>query len=237
MSTAFVTGATGYTGRAVVEQLRKRGEHVVAHVRPDSPELAMWRERFAALGAEVDSTAWDDEDAFAEQLSDRGISHLFHLVGTTKKRAQAVGQSATESYEKVDYGLTALLVRAAARSRSDVQFTYLSSLGASATSSNAYLRARGKAEEAVRQGGMPWVIVRPSFISGPDRPEPRPLEQVGAKVSDALLGVAGALGLGTVRDRFHSIDAAHLAAVLVHLAYDPAAQRHTFEPPFTTPID
>ena len=234
MGTVFVTGATGYTGRHVVEALRRRGEHVVAHVRPDSAELAAWRERFGALGADVDSSAFD-EDTLAEVIS--GASHVFHLIGTTKKRAAAIGQSAAASYEAIDYGLTALLVRAAARARGDVHFVYLSSLGADPKSGNAYLRARGKAEEAVRSGGMPWTIVRPSFITGADRPESRPLEQVGAKVSDALLGVAGALGLRGVRSRFHSIDAAGLADVLVRLAYDPAAQRHTFEPPYLRPID
>lgn len=234
MATAFVFGATGYTGRALVAALRRRGEHTVAHVRPDSPDLAAWRERFAALGAEASSSAFD-EDELAEVLS--GASHLFCTIGTTKKRAAAAGVAAQESYEAIDYGLTALLVRAAARARGDVHFVYLSSLGADARSANAYLRARGKAEEAVRGGGMPWTIVRASFITGPDRPEARPLEQIGARVSDALLGGLGALGLRGPRDRFHSIDAAHLADVLVRLAFDPAARRHTFEPPFERPID
>lgn len=235
MSTAFVAGATGYTGRALVEELLRRGVHTVAHVRPDSPALAMWRERFGALGAEVDSTAFD-EDALAEVLSDRGVTHLFVTIGTTRKRAQATGTSASESYEQVDYGLTELLVRAAARARGDVHLVYLSSLGASTSSRVPYLRARGKAEEAVRRGGMPHVIVRPGAISGPDREEARPAERLVAEAGDAVLGLAGLLGARRLRDRYHSIDARGLAAVLAQLAFDPGAAGHVFEPPWDRPV-
>lgn len=236
MATAFVCGATGYTGRALVEELVRRGVHTVAHVRPDSPALATWRERFHALGAAVESTAFD-EDAMAEVLSDHGVTHLFQLIGTTRRRAKAAGKSAAVSYEQVDYGLTALLVRAAARSRTDVRFVYLSSLGASPTSPLPYLRARGKAEEAVRHGGMPWVIVRPGPIGGPDREEARPLERAVAVVGDAVLDLAGVVGLRRLRDRYHSIDAHALARVLARLALDDRAAAHVFEPPYDRPVE
>ncbi len=50
-------GATGYTGRAVVSELRERGFEVVAHVRPDSTQLDEWRSRFAQLGFGLESLA------------------------------------------------------------------------------------------------------------------------------------------------------------------------------------
>ena len=46
---AFVAGATGYTGRAVVERLVADGFEAVAHVRPDSSRLASEREALAVL--------------------------------------------------------------------------------------------------------------------------------------------------------------------------------------------
>ncbi|HEX6693612.1 MAG TPA: hypothetical protein VF035_02800, partial [Longimicrobiales bacterium] len=58
MITAFVAGATGYTGAEVVRQLATSDTHVVAHVRPDSTALPAWRARFSAAGAAVDVTPW-----------------------------------------------------------------------------------------------------------------------------------------------------------------------------------
>ena len=55
---AFVAGATGYTGREVVHELRKLGVVTIAHVRHESPRLAEWRSRFKSLGAIVDTTPW-----------------------------------------------------------------------------------------------------------------------------------------------------------------------------------
>ena len=58
MKTAFITGANGYTNRAIVRELSAHGLRAVAHVRSDSPRLAEWTTRFSALGAQVDSTPW-----------------------------------------------------------------------------------------------------------------------------------------------------------------------------------
>ena len=47
---AFVAGATGFVGRAVVPALRRAGVTTIAHVRPDSARLDEWRKRFASTG-------------------------------------------------------------------------------------------------------------------------------------------------------------------------------------------
>ena len=65
---AFIAGATGYTGQAVVRTLRAQGIATTAHVRPDSPRLAEHTETFEALGAEVLTVACDvasEEDTVA----------------------------------------------------------------------------------------------------------------------------------------------------------------------------
>lgn len=234
--TAFVAGATGYTGREVVRQLVGKGIHTVAHVRPDSPSLDRWRQTFHELGAEVDTTAWD-ELPLAERLGEIAPRLVFCLIGTTRRRGrEATRDGKEETYDSVDYGLTALLSRAAARARGERRFVYLSSLGASPLSANPYLRARGRAERAVMDSGLPWTLVRPSFITGPDREEPRPLERLAAGVADAALGVAGRLGARRVAERYHSIDASHLAEVLIRLGCDPQAAHHIYEPPFVHPL-
>lgn len=228
---AFVAGATGLTGRAVVRHLRERGVETIAHVRPDSGRLAEHRERFEALGAEVDTTAWD-EAAMTETLRRRVPTMVFALLGTTRARAKQVaragGDAADQSYEAVDYGLTALLRRAAEASRQRPRFVYLSAMGVSDSTSNAYMAARARVEAELREGSLPYTVARPSFILG-DRDEKRPGESIGAAVADGALGVIGALGGKRLRDRYRSISGDALAAALVRLALDPAAVDRVFE--------
>jgi hypothetical protein len=96
-------------------------------------------------------------------------------------------------------------------------------LGASRASRNAYLAVRGRLEGELAASGLPYVVARPSFITGPDRGESRPAERAGAAALDALLAPARALGARRLADRYRSTSAAELAAALVRAAADPAA--------------
>ncbi|MFU8804537.1 MAG: SDR family oxidoreductase, partial [Bradymonadaceae bacterium] len=190
MTKAFVTGATGYVGREVVRLLVENGVETIAHVRPDSSSLESWRGRFSELGARVDATAWDEE-AMAATLGREAPDLVFCLIGTTKARMKGAGE---ESYETVDYGLTALLVRAAGSIEGRPRFVYLSAMGVKAGSKLAYYQARYKAEQAVITSGLPYIIARPAMITGPDRDEARRAERMAGVVGDALLGVAAVFG-------------------------------------------
>jgi uncharacterized protein YbjT (DUF2867 family) len=211
VATAFVTGATGFVGRAVVPALRAEGARVLAHVRPDSSRLAEWRERFAAQGAEVDATPWE-ADAMAATLRRIAPTHVYFLIGTTRSRAAQEG-IAGDRYQAIDYGLCRILVDAAVASGARPRFVLLSSVGVSATASAAYLKAHWMSEEAVRGSGLPWLIARPSFIAGPGRDDARPAERVGAVIGDGLLAVAG-LVAPRVRARYRSTTPEILGGVL-----------------------
>src|SRR5688572_26858649 len=106
MERAFVAGATGYTGRAVVSELTQRGLECIAHVRPDSPQLEEWRDRFKAMGATFDCTPWGDAE-FEAVMRHYRPRYSFALLGTTRSRARrAKRKGARDSYETVDYLLT-----------------------------------------------------------------------------------------------------------------------------------
>ena len=214
--TAFVAGATGYTGRALINELRGRGIRTVAHVRPDSSRLQEWRTRFEAAGAVVDLTPWN-EDALAATLARVTPDAVFALLGTTRARMRRAGGH--DSYESVDYGLTAMLLRAVRRSAPNARFVYLSSAGVSASARGEYLRVRWRLEQELRSSGLAWTIVRPAFITG-DREEPRPLERVAGAAIDGLLRVAGALGARTLRDRYASMNARTLARGLAYYGFE-----------------
>jgi nucleoside-diphosphate-sugar epimerase len=221
---AFVAGATGYVGREVVAELRARGVATWAHVRPDSSRLAEWQRRFAALGVTVDSTSWND-DSMTARLQEIGPTHVFALLGTTRARATAAARAgaAPADYAAVDYGLSALLLRAASAVQPAPRFLYLSSAGVREGTRNPYLAARVRLERELRAAPVHYVVARPAFITGADREESRPAERWGARIGDALLAVAGALGGRTLQQRWASITGASLARGLVALALDPAA--------------
>ncbi|MFT4624040.1 MAG: nucleoside-diphosphate-sugar epimerase [Myxococcota bacterium] len=217
----LVVGATGYTGQALVGALRSRGLDTVAHVRPDSPRLGEWQERFGALGAEVDSSEWTPvamEALFARVAPDL----VFAVLGTTKARQARSADPAANSYAAVDYGLTAMALAAAGTVEPRPRFVYLSSLGAE-SGTGAYMAARHRLEAELWASGVPFTIVRPAFITGPDRDERRWHETAGAVVGDALLGALAWMGGGGLAARYGSIDATALAAAMLAAAVDPAA--------------
>ena len=228
---AWVAGATGFVGRQVVAQLAARGRQVVAHVRPDSSQLAVWQRRFAELGAQTDATPWQ-LPAMTARLAELRPAQLFLCLGTTARRART-DQLAGNPYELVDYGLTRLMVDAAAAvAKQDATYAprlvYLSSMGADPKARSAYLSWRGKAEEVVQGSGLPWVMARPSFITESQvstRDERRFGERSAAAVSDVGLAILGAFGARKLRARYRSTTPEVLAAALIRLAEESQLDR------------
>ncbi|HEX6559620.1 MAG TPA: NAD(P)H-binding protein [Longimicrobiales bacterium] len=224
---AFVAGATGYTGRAVVGELITRGVTVYAHVRPESPRLAEWRARFERLGAVVDVTPWDRQ-SIRDSLQHIQPDHVFALLGTTRARArEAASRGSDASYEAVDYGLTALLLEATREAR----FIYLSSLGVSARARNPYLAVRWRLESELKTSGLSYIIARPSFITGSDREEFRFGERAAAGLADKVLEAAGLIGMKSLHDRFASMTGQQLAKALVCAALDEKCRNTILETP------
>jgi uncharacterized protein YbjT (DUF2867 family) len=220
--TAFVLGATGFVGREVVRQLCVRATPVVTHIRPDSLKIPEWRARFAKLGATIDTSPWH-ADTLAQGIDRANPSELYILIGTTRGRAKADGVDG-DIYERVDYGLTKIAVEAARKSAAKPRLVYLSGIGADANARGAYMKARGKAEDAVRGSGLPWVIARPAIITG-DRDDSRAGERAAAIVGDGLLAIAGAFGGKQLRAKYKSTTPDVLASALIRIAEAPEHDR------------
>jgi uncharacterized protein YbjT (DUF2867 family) len=220
--TAYVLGATGFVGREVVRQLCVRGGKVVAHVRPDSKKLDEWRGKLAELGAEIDTTAWEPA-AMAARIRALAANQVYILIGTTRGKAKADSVEGN-IYEAVDLGLTKIAAEAARASEVKPRLVYLSSVGADPSARSAYLKARGQAEEVVRASGVPWVIARPSIITG-EREESRIGERSAAVVGDGILAFAGLLGGKKLRARYRSTTPDILASALIRLGEAPETDR------------
>jgi len=220
--TAFVLGAPGFVGREVVRQLCVRGAKTVAHVRPDSRALAEWRKKLDELGAAVDTTPWD-VTALAARFRIVEPAQIYVLIGTTRSRAKT-DAVAGNIYEAIDLGLTRIAVDAARASERRPRIVYLSSVGADPGARSAYLAARGRAEQVVTGSGLPWVIARPSIITG-ERDDSRFGERGAAVIGDGLLAVAGVLGGKKLRDRYRSTTPDVLASALIRLGEAPGHDR------------
>ena len=216
MGPSFVFGATGYTGRSIVEALALQERPVVAHVRPGSSSQEVVDALADQPAVTVDRSPWK---AAALDVALRRLrpSMVFTCLGTTRKR----GKSDGSTYESVDYGLTHMVLTCAGHMATRPHFVYLSAAGADRPS-NAYMRVRTRIEKELADSGLSYTIVRPAFISG-DRDESRPMEAFGAVAFDGLLKAAGALGARTLRQRYRSITGERLGRAMVVLAREDRA--------------
>ncbi len=217
----LIVGATGYVGRHVIAAASRDGHDVVAHVRPESPSGDRAAAELVGLGARVLRTPWVAE-AWYRMLEAESPDRLFLLLGTTASRARearAAGRP-DASQTAIDQGLTLLAISAARNAAPLAGLVYLSALGASPTG-NEYLRVRAHVEAALADGPNPFTAVRPSFITGADRGEARPVERLGAMVGDALCAILRFAGARRRAAKMASISGTALARILIDLAATP----------------
>ena len=232
MSCFFIAGATGYTGRALVNQLIANGQKVVAHIRPNSPSKDELKPIFEAKGIIVDLSPWN-EFAIADAIKKHAVTHVASLLGTTAAHAKVAARKGEDaSYEAVERDLTIMLLNAAKEQTPKPRFIFLSAMGADKPG-NRYMRARTAVETAIFESGLSYLIARPAFITGPDRREFRPLERSAAIVSDGILKLTGWFGGKRFRDSYQSLNSTKIAAGMAILAMhdsniiaDPYLLRH-----------
>jgi uncharacterized protein YbjT (DUF2867 family) len=217
----LVIGATGYVGRSLVASAARAGHEVIAHVRPESPTGDRAAAQLVAAGARVVRTPWTGE-AWYRYLEANPPDRIVLALGTTSSRARAASRTggADASQSAVDLGLTMMLVNAARTAAPETGLVYLSALGASATG-NEYLRVRATVEAALSGGPNPFTVVRPSFITGPDRGESRPVERIGAFLGNSLTALLRMGGNRRRAAKLASISGPDLASILVGLASEP----------------
>ena len=147
----LVTGGTGLVGRHLVKALVEEGYQVRCLVR--SPQKG--RE---LLPSGVELVRGEINDPAAVAAACKGIDKIYHLVAVIREKGK-------NTFEHVNVEGTLNLVIAAGQAGVK-HFIHMSALGVCDNPGYKYICSKWRGEEAVRQSGLCWTIVRPSIIYG-----------------------------------------------------------------------
>lgn len=150
----LVTGATGFIGRTLVRQLSSIGYPLRTLIRPSprTPRLPK--------GVPVEVAVVSLADVRGLRAALRDVDTIFHL-------ASAENQGSRGDLLTADIQGTANLVEAATDAGVD-RIVYLSHIGAARASGYPAFKAKGIAEEHIRNGKVPYTILRTSLVYGPE---------------------------------------------------------------------
>jgi nucleoside-diphosphate-sugar epimerase len=166
MSRILVTGASGFVGRAVIAALAKDGHAVRAAVRRSTPAFPGNIE-LVQHGDLAEPVDW------SPLLT--GIDVIIHLAGI----AHIGPRVGATLYDRVNHLATAQLAKAAAQAGIG-RFVFMSSIRAQSgpaadhalterdppAPTDAYGRSKLAAEQAIREAGLSFGILRPVLIYG-----------------------------------------------------------------------
>ena len=183
----FLTGATGYLGRPLGEDLVARGHEVRALVRPSS--------RAKVPLSIKDVVEGDPLDAASFSAAIEPCDTLVHLVGTPHPNP-----SKAREFREIDLASIRASVQAAATARTIRHIVYVS-VAHPAPVMRAYIEARMEGERLVRESGIGATIVRPWYVLGPGHRWPYALLPLYALLRAIPSTREGATRLGLVTRR------------------------------------
>ncbi|KAF5386359.1 hypothetical protein D9757_006665 [Collybiopsis confluens] len=176
--TALIVGATGQTGRYLLNQLLASSHF--SRVSEYGRRLVDLDSN--ATGKERLEQKVIDFEKLDDGMKDGKWDVVFITLGTTKKNA-----GSAEAFEKIDREYVVNAARAAKSIDKPQRLVYLSSGGANPSSSFLYPRSKGLTElELASLGYQDTIVFRPGMLAGVDRPESRPLE-TGARYITGLV--------------------------------------------------
>jgi NADH dehydrogenase len=149
----LVVGGSGFIGTHLSEELVARDHDVTVLSRsPDRADLPD-----GVTTATGDVTEYDSIEGQFE-----GQDAVVYLVALSPLFKPDGGDA---MHDRVHRGGTEHCVRAGEAHGVD-RFVQLSALGADPDGATHYIRAKGRAEQAVRDADMDWVVFRPSVVFG-----------------------------------------------------------------------
>ena len=154
----LVAGGTGFVGGGILRELARRGKRVAVLTR--NAERASGR--FPGLDVEYRQGDVTEPESLAAAV--QGIETVVGSQQFPNSPVENPGKGHT--FEEVDAEGTENLLRAA-RDAGVGRYVYLSGVGASPDGRH-WFRAKWRAETAVRESGLRFTIMRPTWVFGPE---------------------------------------------------------------------
>ena len=155
----LVAGGTGFIGSAIVRELLARGETLAVLGREAARARRKFGDAAEARQADVSRPGPDLDEAM------RGVEVVINAVQFPNSPIENPSKGWT--FEEVDLRGTRNQVDAA-RKAGVRRFVYVSGVGADPNSKYHWFRLKAQAEEYVRNSGLEWVIIRPTWVYGPE---------------------------------------------------------------------
>jgi nucleoside-diphosphate-sugar epimerase len=207
--TVAITGATGFIGWALVRRLAAAGWRNRVLVRPTSSRV-----RLAGVAAEVVVGDLEDLDSLRRFVYQADA--VVHCAGAVRGASQAY-------FNQVNVDGVARLVQAATGEHPAPRFLLVSSLAAREPQLSAYAASKRAGEEvlAASAGRMPWAVLRPPAVYGPEDKELLPLFRWMER------GIAPVLG--SEASRFSLVYVDDLAEAIIQWLASGTSALGTFE--------
>ncbi|WP_188067257.1 complex I NDUFA9 subunit family protein [Brevibacillus brevis] len=154
----FLTGATGFVGRGILERLQAEGYETVCLTRAGSTGKLPFTETTNPHVTEATGDLFDKESLMRAM---QGCDAVIHLVGIIREQP---GKGISFSRIHVEGTKNVL---DAAKQAGIKRIVHMSALGARKNATSAYHQTKYEAEQLVQTSGIPYVIFRPSVIFGP----------------------------------------------------------------------
>lgn len=196
--TALVFGASGLTGKFLIE-------HLIQDPAYDCIKVFV-RKEVSYKELKVRQVIFDPEQL--ENISEEVKGdHLFCCIGTTIRKA-----GSKEAFYKTDHGLVERIAKIGSSNKIR-SFVVISSIGANPESRNFYLNTKGQMEESIKTFRFNSLsIVRPSMLLGI-----RHEKRFGEEIAKKIYKVINPLLAGTFK-KYRSIHASTVAKAMIKLA-------------------
>lgn len=209
----LVSGGTGFLGSAAVRELLARGEKVAVLGRDASRIRRKFGESVEAREADVTRPGESLEVAM------RGVDIAIDCVQFPNYPIENKARGWT--FEEVD--LKGAINQVDAAKKAGVRrYVYISGVGAAPEAREHWFRYKWQAERHLRESGLEWVVIRPTWVYGPNDDSLNRILRFGD-----FLPVIPTFGNG--KQAMQPIFISDVARVIADAALKPEATNKLFE--------